>query len=182
MQPPGIGCPHYSKAADGFQFFSTGTDKAPWSAGRCYLHRSLHRPLIKAAAGSEDPRCRFPGGTAVEENPRCRMLPDLWEELVSDAVAADVRRAAGDLGKLPEPVLHFRMAQAAEAVWVEDTHCLVSVLPSCFCGTTRPAAEYIGYTWSHLPVKVCSTPELRNPEAKRAIFAARMAFSSLLMR
>ena len=43
----------------------------------------------------------------------------------------------------------------------------------CFGDKSRPAVEYIGYTSSHLPKKVL---------ANRAIFAARIAFSSLVIR
>lgn len=38
----------------------------------------------------------------------------------------------------------------------------------------------IGYTYNHLPVKSCSPPLPKKEEASRAIFAARMAFSSLV--
>ena len=42
-----------------------------------------------------------------------------------------------------------------------------------FFGKSRRAGEYSGYTWDHLPKKF---------DASLAILAARMAFSSLLIR
>ena len=53
---------------------------------------------------------------------------------------------------------------------------------SGFDGKTRPAGVYSGYTWFHLPVSRDKPPELRKAEASRAIFAACMAFSSLVIR
>ena len=44
-----------------------------------------------------------------------------------------------------------------------------------FGGSCRLVVEYSGYTWDHLPVPKIAV-------AMRAIFAARMAFSSLLIR
>ena len=43
---------------------------------------------------------------------------------------------------------------------------------------SRPVAEYIGYTWYHLPVKKESAPLPSAADAAFASFAARMAFSS----
>lgn len=40
--------------------------------------------------------------------------------------------------------------------------------------------EHNGYTLPYLPVSSCKPPLPRNPEASRAIFAARMAFSSFV--
>ena len=47
-----------------------------------------------------------------------------------------------------------------------------SVLPPDFCGGCRPAGEYNGYTYIHLPVLP------KKVDAIPASFAARMAFSS----
>lgn len=50
------------------------------------------------------------------------------------------------------------------------------------CGTSHPAAEYIGYTQYHLPGLNWKPELLKNTEAMFAIFAARMAFSSFEIR
>lgn len=49
---------------------------------------------------------------------------------------------------------------------------------SVFCETIRLPGEYIGYTNDHLPVRSCRPPEFKKEDANRAIFAARIAFSS----
>lgn len=49
-------------------------------------------------------------------------------------------------------------------------------------GMSRPVVEYIGYTHNHLPM-LDKKPEFANrEEAIDAILAARIAFSSLLIR
>ena len=60
-----------------------------------------------------------------------------------------------------------------EAVAVHWAAMFGGVLPSGFDGMSRLLVVHIGYTWTHLPKKV---------EANFAIFAARMAFSSLEIR
>ena len=47
---------------------------------------------------------------------------------------------------------------------------------------SRQAEEYIGYTWYHLPVLNWRPDRPNSVDAMFAIFAARMAFSSLEIR
>ena len=49
-------------------------------------------------------------------------------------------------------------------------------------GRNRQIGGCTGYTWPYLPARSCRAPEFKNVEAIRAIFAARMAFSSLDIR
>ena len=51
-----------------------------------------------------------------------------------------------------------------------------------FCSMIRQVGGYNDYTWYHLPVWNCSPPCPRKAEAIFAIFAARMALSSLEIR
>ena len=53
---------------------------------------------------------------------------------------------------------------------------------SGFADSCRPAGEYSGYTWFHLPDKNGMPPWPRSEEASLAIFAARIAFSSFPIR
>ena len=51
--------------------------------------------------------------------------------------------------------------------------------PVCAAGCkSRQSGGYSGYTFPHLPIRADSPPFPKNPEAMRAIFVARMAFSS----
>ena len=66
---------------------------------------------------------------------------------------------------------------------VERPAAAVAGDPGCGCGgSCRQAGGYSGYTWFHLPDKNGMPPCPKREEASRAIFAARMAFSSLWMR
>ena len=68
------------------------------------------------------------------------------------------------------------------AVFPEDAEELPTLLypPYDFSGRSRRVGEYSGYTIYHLPE---NNPELpKNEEAKLASRAARIAFSSLLIR
>ena len=66
---------------------------------------------------------------------------------------------------------------------VERPAAAVAGGPGCGCGgSCRQAGGYSGYTWFHLPVSACNPPWERNTDARFAILAARMAFSSLPIR
>lgn len=59
----------------------------------------------------------------------------------------------------------------------------VAVAPGpCFCGEIRPVVECSGYTCCHLPDGKCMPDWFKRTDAMLAIFAARMAFSSLVIR
>ena len=51
-----------------------------------------------------------------------------------------------------------------------------------FCSRNRPVGGYNDCTWYHLPVWNCSPPCPRKADAIFAIFAARIALSSLDIR
>ena len=78
-------------------------------------------------------------------------------------------------GASPAEVAEDSFAQVGQGV-----ACGVLGRALCCGGKYRPAVEYSGYTWNHLPVPdgfLC-----RKTDAIPAIFAARMARSSLLSR
>ena len=66
---------------------------------------------------------------------------------------------------------------------VVSSEVLVAVVPaSAFFDRSHPPAGYNDYTWYHLPAWNGSADLLRNADAIFAIFAARMARSSLEIR
>ncbi len=104
-------------------------------------------PSVTAATLRSNLRCQNPWGVAAAENRLCC----LWE-------ADDVPVAVTDWGGL--------VLEAALEEWTATAR-----RPDSADGN-RPAGEYIGYTYIHLP----KLP--KNVDAIPASFAARIAFSS----
>ena len=85
------------------------------------------------------------------------------------AVVASV--VAGDCRADPAPASRVVVPEGREVECRYD-----------FCGKSHPAGGCSGYTWFHLPEKSEIPEEERAVVARPAIFAARMAFSSFVIR
>ena len=99
-----------------------------------------------------------------------------YRHLFDKAAVAGMACGAASVADSFAPVgAEDSFAQAGETV-----ACVALGRELCCGGMCRPAVEYSGYTWIHLPVTdgfLC-----RKWDAMPAIFAARMARSSLLSR
>ena len=93
---------------------------------------------------------------------------------------ADGLRASLELGPGNAPVHMVDPAADMGVLWVAPGAGTGPV--SCSGESCRLAVEYTGYTWFHLPVSACNPPWERNTDARFAILAARIAFSSLALR
>lgn len=125
-------------------------NRAPKSVARCFGPPVCPLPSVAAAEPQSNHRCQNPSEADAEGTQRCC----LWE--------VDCGLAVGDWAA-PAGVL--------VCVCLEGQGAVIP-LPD-FVDASRPAGEYIDYTWYHLPVFP------KNTEAMLASFAARMAFSNL---
>ena len=73
-------------------------------------------------------------------------------------------------------------ARPVMVVWVYAAAALLVAHGDGFFDMCRPAGGYIGYTYVHLPNGSRGIPLPSTEVASDAILAARMAFSSLIMR
>ena len=82
-----------------------------------------------------------------------------------------------------QTAFHNGVARAVAAVVVAVAPVAFVVHPVYGCdGSSRRVGAYIDYTFRHLPNREVSPPLPRNPEARLASFAARIAFSSFTIR
>ena len=124
-------------------------NRAPKSVARCFGPPVCPLPSVAAAEPQSNHRCQNPLEADAEETHRyC-----LW--------AVDCGLAVGDWVAPAGALAGARLGQG------------VVIPPPDFVDESRPAGEYIDYTWYHLPVFP------KNTEAMLASFAARMAFSNL---
>lgn len=122
----------------------------------CFAPARCHRPLKAEAKLLSGPRYRIPVAADFAEN-----LPAVEHGLaLPSGVAVAVAAAA-----VGTAVVAF--AKLADYPVPGDV------------GMCRRAAECTDYTWNHLPVKKERAPLFSATDAAFAIFAARMAFSSL---
>lgn len=156
------------------QFDSTERDTAPGSAAPSSDLPGSLLPVTAAEPPPADPPHQSFWAGAVSESvgfPQalpgawvCRQAPGVWQ------VGWDMYCS------FPGAVLDSQQVR-----WMaEGTAPVLFLVPgSDFCGNCRQAVGYNGYTSIHLPVSSCRAPEFKKAEALPAIFAARMARSSL---
>ena len=141
----------------------TKRNKAQELEARCFALLHSLRPSAAVAGRSANLRCQTPLGANASENRAHRYVD--WVLAVEAQRVEDSERRA---------TFQTLFWVALKAAGVDPAY--------GFFEKNRLIEEYNGCTFSHLPDRICSPPFPMKEDASLAIFAARMAFSSLVTR
>ena len=142
------------------------------------------------APGSAAPSSDLPGSrrsSAAEGSPQ----EDLLYRNSLEATAVEIPECWIHSGNAPFRFFHRRRETVGELRTLlpfsyehgTEAVCFVGLYPASDCdGKCRRTEECNGCTYCHLPVSSCNPPAFRKEDAKRAIFAARIARSNFPMR